>query len=347
MPFSQAKPKSTTMRPDQPPIIATDEPTPSNRMPVVLQLGVLALILAGLFGAFLFGDTAVTEPVTNADTRVAQHDRPASSAGVPQPITAPVALTAEAAYVWDVRGQRALYEKNADAALPLASITKLMTALLAYELVATDTTVSVPLSAIRQAGNSGLVAGETLTAHALSELALIASSNDAAHSLAASVGSLLGDRDPTAQFVAGMNLRAEELGLPSLAFKNTTGLDLSPTEPGAVGSARDVSFLLEHLINNYPELVAPTREESALIYNTAGAYHEAANTNALVAEIPNLLASKTGYTDLAGGNLTIAFAAGLDRPIIITVLGSTRSDRFTDVATLIDAVQQTVTASAE
>jgi len=171
---------------------------------------------------------------------------------------------------------------------------------------------------------------------------LVSSSNDAAYALAASVGTLLGDKDPASQFIRGMNIRAEELGLNTLNFRNTTGLDLSSTVPGATGSVRDVSFLMEYIITNYPEIVAPTQLSSILVYNNAGAYHLANNTNDIVLDIPNLIGSKTGYTELAGGNLTIAFDAGLNRPIIITVLGSTIEDRFTDVMTLVLATQNSL-----
>ncbi|MFW6209888.1 MAG: D-alanyl-D-alanine carboxypeptidase family protein [Patescibacteria group bacterium] len=333
------------MSDDRPPIIETANDTRPNRFPVVLQLCVLGGILFVLFGSLLFADQTDPPPTTatSETTVVATHT--ASSDGIPQPITETPPLSASAAYVWDVRAQRALYQKNADEVLPLASITKLMTALVAYELVTENTEVAVPLSGIRQAGNSGLAAGETLDAEALSQLALISSSNDAAYSLAASVGNLLGGEEPISQFVAGMNIRAEELGLATMSFKNTTGLDLSPSEPGAVGSARDVTFLMEHIINNHPEIISTTRIDNTRIYNREGAYHEAANTNPLVNDIPNLLGSKTGYTDLAGGNLTVAFDAGLNRPIIVTVLGSTRNERFTDVTTLIEATQRTMQAS--
>lgn len=333
------------MSDDRPPIIETANDARASRFPVVLQLCVLGGILFVLFGSLLFADQTDPPPTTatTETTVVATHT--ASSDGIPQPITETPPLSASAAYVWDVRAQRALYQKNADEVLPLASITKLMTALVAYELVTENTEVAVPLSGIRQAGNSGLAAGETLDAESLSQLALISSSNDAAYSLAASVGNLLGGAEPISQFVAGMNIRAEELGLATMSFKNTTGLDLSPSEPGAVGSARDVTFLMEHIINNHPEIISATRIDNTRIYNREGAYHEAANTNPLVNDIPNLLGSKTGYTDLAGGNLTVAFDAGLNRPIIVTVLGSTRNERFTDVTTLIEATQRTMQAS--
>jgi serine-type D-Ala-D-Ala carboxypeptidase (penicillin-binding protein 5/6) len=131
-----------------------------------------------------------------------------------------------------------------------------------------------------------------------------------------------------------MNVRAEELKLASLHFKNATGLDLSPIEPGAVGSARDVSFLMAYMLKNFPDILEPTTLKNDRIYNKEGSFHEAENTNPIIDKIPHLLGSKTGYTDLAGGNLTIVFDAGFNHPIIITVLGSTYDDRFTDVVGL-------------
>lgn len=322
-----------------PPLIETVDTRPKNRFPIAAQLGILGLILFGIFSSLLFRETApapdvlppavVTDPIQDTDPVV------------PQKIDE-VPLRAAAAYVWDVKGQRALYSKNANQPLPLASVTKLMTSLLAYELVSGDTTATVSMEAIRIEGGSGFVAGERIGIAELQELSLVSSVNDAAYLLGASVGQLLGEADPEAQFVRGMNIRAQELGFETLEFWNTTGLDVSTTQPGGIGSASDVSFLMEYLITHHPELVAPTQQTATRIYNTAGAYHEAENTNAVATAIPNLLASKTGFTDLAGGNLTIAFDAGLNRPIIITVLGSTRDARFDDVLTLVAAVQESL-----
>ena len=63
------------------------------------------------------------------------------------------------------------------------------------------------------------------------------------------------------------------------------------------------------------------------IRSTTGTVHTLANTNPDTTQIPGLLMSKTGYTDLAGGNLVIIFDAGIDHPVAIVVLGSTRDDR--------------------
>lgn len=317
----------------------TTETESHQRFPIIAQLSILAFILVGIFGALLLPQAPSSAPTELPPTVVKPlpEPQPLSTATVED-----VTLRAKAAFIWDVRTQRMLFEKNADAVLPLASITKLMTTLVAYELMEDTTITSMPLSAIQQEGSSGLSVGERLSAEKLRKLALISSSNDAAFALGASVGELLGDQDPAAQFVAAMNIRAGELGLNTLEFWNPTGLDLSTTKPGAVGSAKDVSLLMEYIITHHPEIIAPTQESAARIYNTAGAYHEINNTNEAALEIPNMIGSKTGFTDLAGGNLTIAFDAGFDRPIVITVLGSTRDERFSDVLTLVKATQDTL-----
>ena len=323
-----------------------DLPNQHTKLPIIAQLGVLLLILTGLFATLLFLKDA------NATPKNSILATPASIEELPPLETESseinnISIQGEAAFVWDVRTQKALYKKNPDEVLPLASITKLMTTLLTYELFDPQDRASLSLSAIMQSGDTGLMAGEEFAIKDLEKLALISSSNDAAFALGATVGSALGDRDPMAQFITGMNIRAEELGLNTLEFQSTTGLDLSLSEPRAVGSARDVTFFMEYILEQYPELRKSTTETNTRVYNTDGQYHEAYNTNELVGNIPNLIGSKTGYTDLAGGNLTVAFDAGLDRPIIITVLGSSRDGRFSDVAKLVDAVQESFNTQPE
>lgn len=310
-----------------------------RRVVVVFQVAILVFILAGLFNAYFIDHSqtaAVAEPV---DLQSAPLKTPTEQ---PSEALKDVTVRAKAAYVYDVQNSRALYVKNADTSLPLASITKLMTALLAYELTDPQKAAVISARALGQDGNSGLSEGERLSIAELNKLALVASSNDAAFALGAAVGALLGDKDPNTQFVAGMNVKAKELDLTTLEFKNTTGLDISTSEPGATGSAKDVSRLMEYILKNHPELLEATTRGGARVYDTDGAYHDIENTNEVLYAIPNLIGSKTGYTDLAGGNLTIAFDAGMNRPIIITVLGSTREERFSDVLRLVRAVQRNI-----
>lgn len=311
-----------------------------RRLVILFQLAILLFILGGLFSAVLI-DKKQAASVPNTVNLQNVPARPNVSDDVPKKLSE-VEVRGKGAYVWDVKAKRALYAKNEDQALPLASITKLMTALLAYELVAADTDVKLSTRAVAQEGGDGLAAGEDFSMGQLNKLALISSSNDAAYALGANAGALLGSQDPSRQFIEGMNIKAAELNLNTLEFKNTTGLDLSTSEPGAVGSAKDVSHLMEYILQNYPELIESTTLGGARIYNSQGEYHDIENTNEVIYAIPNLLGSKTGYTDLAGGNLTVAFDAGMDRPIIVTVLGSSRDERFSDVLRLVNAVRANI-----
>lgn len=322
--------------------IKPEAPVEARRFPVLAQLSLLGLVLALLFTASAVpnmvarknasdGSSAPSAPLVTAQ---------ASLETIPQ-ITN-VTIEGTAAFVYDVRGKKALYVKGADKVLPLASITKLMTALVAYELVDASKQITVPEAAISQSGASGLAAGERMSAQALSDYAMLASSNDAAFALANAVGAVIDTSDPNQTFVNAMNIRAEELGLNNFTFYNPTGLDIDSKQAGAFGTAREVTFLMEYILENYPNILEPSTFTSTRVYNAAGSYHSAENTNAIVTQIPNLLGSKTGYTDIAGGNLTIAFDAGYNRPVIVTVLGSSYDGRFSDVKKLVEAVTRSL-----
>lgn len=322
-----------------------DTPTSeTNKFPVKTQLLMVGLLLLGIFASVVVPKTlAILNIDSNqanlgSDTEVIEKKNNSLSLEKIENVD----VRAKSAYVWDVVGQRALYQKNADEKMPLASITKLMTALVAYELVPNDTLVTISRTAAAQQSGGSFKEGEVFEVKKLADFALISSYNSAAYTLASSVGKLLGDDDAVKQFVAAMNIRADELNLKSLSFNNPTGLDVSTTMDGASGSAKDVSFLMEYILTKQPDILVPTVTQSARIYNKAGDYHEAHNTNNILTDIPNLLGSKTGYTDLAGGNLTIAFDGGYNRPIIITVLGSTWSERFSDVQKLIKATEEVI-----
>jgi D-alanyl-D-alanine carboxypeptidase (penicillin-binding protein 5/6) len=212
-----------------------------------------------------------------------------------------------------------------------------MTALVAYELLEDESKINITIESIKTDGDSGLSDGQVFSLKELTDLVLIASSNDGAMALSAAAGNAVnGSVDPNKLFVHAMNLRAEELGLTNTHFENPTGLDISPTEPGAVSSARDVALLLEYIITTYPSVTSLTTADATRIYNEAGEYYDIENTNEIVDDIDGLIASKTGFTELAGGNLAIAFDAGLNRPIVVVVLGSTYEERFSDVKALSD-----------
>ncbi|MFI5205966.1 MAG: hypothetical protein ACHQVK_03420 [Candidatus Paceibacterales bacterium] len=138
-----------------------------------------------------------------------------------------------------------------------------------------------------------------------------------------------------ADFIKQMNAEAQRIGLKETYFINESGLDEGSVS-GGYGSAIDVSKMMQYILANKPEIVEDTKYPSVDI-KSLNATHTAKNTNTDIGAIPGLLASKTGYTTLAGGNLVVAFDASIGRPIIVVVLGSTESGRFEDVSNLVKA----------
>lgn len=316
-------------------------PRVHERMPTVQQLAIALGVLVVVFGI-----SYIPGLIGAADTETVEVEDTLSNEPLPIDVNyfEDVALTARAAYVWDVREQRALYNKNAGDRLPLASLTKLMTTLVAAEKLDSSAPIPITQDAIMQEGESGFSLGETFPLTDLIDLTLLTSSNDGAYAIAHAAGAALASNtQPLDAFITAMNTKAASIGLTQSYFSNPTGLDVSTSTSGGYGSARDMAFLMEYLIQNEPRLLAVTREQSQYIPNQMGSVITAVNTNDVVSEIPGLIGSKTGFTDLAGGNLVIAFDAGLNRPIIITVLGSTREGRFTDVMNLLERTQRTLT----
>lgn len=333
--------------------LLADDTAPQNpnvsTVPVVPQLGVALSLLVLVFGVTYVGASrSLNEPVPAPDPVYVTEEpsvRTERAAAVSQTFDG-IELEARSAVVWDVKNQRVLFNKNADDIRPLASITKLMTALVAYELLDPEEKVRITLDALKEQGDSGLVDGEEFTTQNLADLVLIESSNDGASALGMRAGEVIsGDADPETLFVRAMNVRAEELGLAKTEFKNTTGLDLSETEAGAYGSARDVARLMDYIITSIPEAVALTSLEVTTIPNEEGEYHVAKNTNEVADSLEGLLASKTGYTALSGGNLVVAVNVGLNRPVVVVVMGSSYEGRFRDTEKLVDRVRQAVAKS--
>lgn len=316
-----------------------------SNLPTTMQLFVALLLLASVFGVSYLPwlHTKSHTPSTVEKSIRSEEKQQRAEVVVPEP-----KIEATSAFIWDIRHQRALFSKNASAQLPLASITKLMTSLVALESLPKGSKVAMTLDAIHQDGPSDFTDGETFDAKALSDFSLVSSSNDGAYALAAAAGATLLSKDnenSTSSFITAMNKRAEELGLTQTYFVNTTGLDENTTKSGSYGSARDMTFLMEYLIEHHPEILESTTVKMTTVRGNT--LHTATNTNEIVNHIPGLLGSKTGYTDLAGGNLVIVFDAGLNRPVVVSVLGSSREGRFKDVASLIAFAQKTITVGEQ
>lgn len=243
-----------------------------------------------------------------------------------------VDLFATAAIVYDLTTGEMLYEKNADAQLPLASLTKLLTVYAGASALGTGSVVSVSAQALMPEGDSGFYVGESFAFSELAKAALVASSNDAAEAIAE--GARTKRALSTDTLLASA---ATAVGLTSTYAVNGTGLDINETLSGGYGSAHDVALLAGAFLDRARPIAAATTKPSVSVTSLSGETYLFKNTNPLAPSIPGLLLSKTGYTDLAGGNLAIIFDASLNHPIAVVVLGSTVDGRFSDVSSLVRA----------
>jgi D-alanyl-D-alanine carboxypeptidase len=135
-----------------------------------------------------------------------------------------------------------------------------------------------------------------------------------------------------------MNEKAEEIGMQNFAFLNSTGLDVNEASSGAYASAKDVNLLNAQALQAFPEIFFSTTFDEAVIISDSGIKHKVKNTDIITEKIPNLLFSKTGYTKLAGGNLSVIFKDKEEHLIAITVLGSTMDGRFSDMEKLVNVL---------
>ncbi|MBU6323716.1 MAG: D-alanyl-D-alanine carboxypeptidase [Patescibacteria group bacterium] len=252
----------------------------------------------------------------------------AAAQAAPDPY-ANLPLDAKAAVVYDLTDNRVLYSKNDMAQLPLASVTKLLTVYAAVHELGLSAPVTLTPDDIATEGNSGLKAGETLTLGDLARFSLVISSNDGAHAMARVASERAGV--PDASFLTAAAAAAD---LPQMYAIDGSGLDISTDVSGGYGSALDVAELAGKLLTEAPSIAAATTHETFTVRSAAGVPHTAINTNPYVTALPGLLLSKTGYTDLAGGNLAVVLDVGMNHPVAIVALGSTEKSRFTDVNTL-------------
>jgi D-alanyl-D-alanine carboxypeptidase len=248
-------------------------------------------------------------------------------------------LKAQAAYVLDIKSGKVIYDFNSEASLPLASLTKVMTAVTALESVPESTVITIDKDDLVLEGDSGLFANERWKLQDLLSLTLIESSNDGAYAVSGAVGKVVAGVDDKAAgreaFVRLMNSTAQKLGMSQTFFTNPTGLDEGLNVAGAYGSAKDVATLMSTAVNKYPDLFRNTKYPSLKFESLSELSHTAINTNKGLNAIPIIVASKTGFTDLAGGNLAVVFNTGISQPIAVVVLHSTQSGRFEDVNKLV------------
>jgi len=246
-----------------------------------------------------------------------------------------IAIEAKAAIVYDLLTNETLYAKNSESQLPLASLTKLLTVYAAVREFPQTNLVTVSADASRhQVGIHTFAVGHTLTLADMARLTLTGSLNDGAAALAEMVS-----KSFNVSQEASLASVASALELSQTYAVNGSGLDMNAAISGGYGSAHDVAVLAGALTREAPSIAYATTLTVAKGTATSGKSFAVKNTNPIVNSIPGLLLSKTGYTELAGGNLVLVFDSGINHPIAVVVLGSTVESRFTDSVALMDATR--------
>ena len=260
----------------------------------------------------LFGCALATH-VAHAETG-ADHFKPGKASAVPVSSKVPsLQVRSHIALIYDEQTQRPLFDKNAEIVAPIASITKLMTAMVVLDAqLPMDETVSVAEddSGTRKRSRSRLSIGMTFSRSDLLKMALMASENRAALALAQSYPG------GTAAAVAAMNAKARELGMQDTRFYDPTGLSSDN-----VSTAHDLAKMVA-AARNYVLIQQFSTTATLSLDGVKGRAMRFSNTNPLVRSASwDIGVSKTGFINEAGRCLVMEAKIN-QRPVIIVLLNS-------------------------
>ena len=269
------------------------------------SLAYLRAACAMMAAVLLFLTAAVT-PVAAADAPLGGTAKAWTSAMSGQvcfpagDASLPVALTgvsARAAVLMEAEGGEVIFGQSPDTRLPMASTTKIMTALVALEELAPDTEVTIPAAAVGVEGSSiYLIEGERLTLEQLLYALLLESANDAAAAIAIAVAGSV------EAFAALMNERAERLGLTDTHFVNPHGLD----DEDHYTTARELALITREALA-HPDFrrICATKRKTIPLHGTEGV-RLLLNHNRLLSSYEGCIGVKTGYTKRTGRCLVSA-----------------------------------------
>ena len=266
-------------------------------------------------------DTHSASPTSGTSTAMVPSSARGKTATGPMidVVGAPKGVKAKAGILVDAATGQVLWAQDENAVRPIASITKVMTALVVIQAGGLNREIAVPKAvtgyvAKYAANAAGLIPGQKFTADELLHIMLVLSAADAAYTLASAYGPGL------PAFVDKMNAEAARLGLTHTHFTTPDGLPY-PTETATYSTAAEIVRLGE-VAMNYPEFRSIV---GLRIYNLPkGSDHNAVSVssdNAFLTSYPGAVGIKTGYTDAAGHTLLFEAVRG-GRVLIGAVLGS-------------------------
>ncbi len=231
------------------------------------------------------------------------------------------------------------YARSADEQVKIASITKVMTAILAVENCKMDEKITVS-NAAATVGNStaGLLEGDELTVEQALRGLMIPSGNDAAIALAEHVGKKLDPKtkDAVATFVKAMNEQAKKLGCTGTLFENPHGLDFDEWAGDMHSTAHDVALMMQEAMKDdtIREVMA-SKDPWIEVTGADGSDHShSMDTHNVLLDQDGNIGGKTGTTDDAGYCFASAYNRDGDEIYTVVLDSSTTDQRFADTATL-------------
>ena len=234
-------------------------------------------------------------------------------------------IEAKSALVLDSGTDAVLYSKSSDEKMPIASLTKIMTALVILESIDLDDTVTISENAFNTDGRKdSLAVNEKIKAEDLLKIMLIRSNNSAAVSLAEHTSGSVDN------FVELMNRKTELLGLKNTNFSNPTGFDSEEN----YSTAYDIAQLVDYALDE-PLIWEILRIQKLNLTSFDGNIkHSLKNTNLLLGRLENITGGKTGLTDEAGQCLSLVIGDPINNYQIISVVLNAE-DRFLETEKLV------------
>jgi D-alanyl-D-alanine carboxypeptidase len=296
-----------------------------------MKTGTTSFLLATLLLFFIFtnrpGKETESEEYTNLDNKISL----ASLTVVTPPYIALTELSttndlgkyekinAESFLVSVIGEAIPIYSFKNDIRWPIASITKLLTAIVATENLGLDKTIEINLEDILVEGNNfNLQPGEKFSVQNLITAMLTVSSNDAAYAIARTYG--------YNNFIQAMNNKAFAIGMRSSFFSDSTGLSALNQS-----TVEDLEKLANYISERYPVFLDISRgKDNFIVEINTGKSHELVNINKFAGDA-DFVGGKTGYTEEARGNLVSVFN-WKNKKVLIIVLGS--EDRFLETSKL-------------
>ena len=240
-------------------------------------------------------------------------------------------ITAKAALVFDIEGKKVLYEKNPKQRLPIASLTKIMTAIVALESPKKDNKYLVRSQDLVGENSMGLTEGEILTLEELLYGLILPSGNDVAEVLAHNY------KDGRKGFIKAMNNKSKALGIKDTNFTNPSGLEGDGEQ---YSTPYDLMVMTHYALSNFPIFakVVATYELTIEGNQNHKAYYLVNETN-LISSYPGVKGVKTGYTPEAGLCL-VTYLDYKGNKIIAVILGS--ENRRQEMKDLLDFSLQSI-----